>query len=192
MTNVKYFIKNTSAFICILFQIFSATAAQSSPYETRDLGDSPRIIGGTLAPINTYPWFAKALTSTNNWDGCGGSLVAPEFVLTAAHCLPKNTVAKYQIGAFCDQADNCGQVSQIVNIQTKYSHPNYNKNTDEYDFALIKLASRVTVTNPVKMDQGTISPNYPAGKRLKDYCRNSTTGTETTHHIRIHIIPYVG
>jgi len=32
------------------------------------------------------------------------------------------------------------------------------------DFALIKLASRVTVTNPVKMDQGTISPNYPAGK----------------------------
>ena len=133
-----------------------------APHETRDLGGT-RIVGGTVAPLNAYPWFAKALTSSNSWGGCGGTLVTPEYVLTAAHCI-SNSLAKYHIGAYCNQAGNCGQASQIVNIATKYVHERYNDATMEYDFALIKLASRVTVTSPVKMDQGTVSPNYPAGE----------------------------
>jgi len=126
-----------------------------------------RIIGGTLAPVNSYPWFAQALKSNNGWAGCGGSLVTPEYVLTAAHCFddPKVVTAKYRIGAFCNFSGNCGQVSQTVNVAKKYVHEGYNSVTANNDFALMKLASRVTVTNPVKMDQGTISPNYPSGYR---------------------------
>ena len=76
----------------------------------------------------------------------------------------RTSLAKYQIGAYCNQAGNCGQSSQIVNVAAKFMHGGYNSNTIANDFALIKLASRVTVTNPVNMDQGTISPNYPSGE----------------------------
>jgi secreted trypsin-like serine protease len=139
---------------------------EPSLLEARNLAGTPRIIGGSIPPINTYPWFAKALTSTGAWQGCGGTLVTPEFVLTAAHCI-SSSLAKYQIGAYCNQAGNCGQASQIVNVAAKYVHNLYKSRTNVNDFALVKLASRVNVTNPVpNLDQGTVSPNYPSGKML--------------------------
>jgi len=158
------------AFLCVLLftrtygsETSSAVEDKPSPLEGRNLAATPLIIGGSIPPVNTYPWFAQALTSTSAWDGCGGSLVTPEFVLTAAHCM-SNTLAKYKIGAYCNQAGNCGQASQIVNVAAKYVHESYNSNTMDNDFALVKLATRVTVIAPVKMDQGTVSPNYPLGE----------------------------
>ena len=51
-------------------------------------GRNSRIINGVNVPNNSYPWFVKMLRSDgrNHW-GCGAMLVAPEYVLTAAHCV---------------------------------------------------------------------------------------------------------
>ena len=38
-----------------------------------------KIVGGSPAAKNAFPWFVQG-------DGCGGSLVAKDIVLTAAHC----------------------------------------------------------------------------------------------------------
>merc|ERR1719186_905835 len=51
-------------------------------------GPDPKIVGGTDATMNEYPWIAHLLV-TYAGDGsynCGGSLIASQWILTAEHC----------------------------------------------------------------------------------------------------------
>ena len=48
---------------------------------------NPEIVGGGLADEGEYPWQVRLHFGRNNECGCGGTLVSPEWVVTAAHCL---------------------------------------------------------------------------------------------------------
>ena len=80
-------------------------------------------------------------------------LVAKEYVLTAAHCVTSsdaNSLA-VQIGAVCpNSSNNCNQPIQQINAVSVLRHPQYNDNTVNNDFALIRLASAANA-EPVPM-----------------------------------------
>ena len=47
-----------------------------------------RVIAGKTAVRGSWPW--QILLSFNNFPMCGGSLISPNWVVTAAHCVSGN------------------------------------------------------------------------------------------------------
>lgn len=50
----------------------------------RGRADVNRIVGGYDVGYYKYPWFASLMIQ--GFVNCGGTLIAPKFVVTAAHC----------------------------------------------------------------------------------------------------------
>jgi len=61
--------------ICILLSQWILLPIQARPFEDR-------IVNGLDAPEGRFPWFVRLVGS----ELCGGSLIASDIVLTAAHC----------------------------------------------------------------------------------------------------------
>ena len=127
---------------------------------------TPKIIGGSNAPRNAYPWYAKGLdTYDGSWWGCGGTLVAPEFVLTAAHCDFGAFYSGFEIGALCEDVNNCGQRSEVIRAIAVFDHPYWSSYDIDYDYSLVQLESQSTI-DPVPMDQGNVSTSYFGGRSI--------------------------
>lgn len=93
------------------------------------------IVVGTPA-TRDYPFMA-ALFDDGTWI-CGSSLVAPDTILTAAHCVEgaKASAISFEIGGnpIGDPANEQRQASSIT------VHPNWDSDTSRYDVAIVKLS----------------------------------------------------
>ena len=131
------------------------------------------IVGGQDATIADAPWQVALITAsaTTEYDGqfCGGSLIATQWVVTAAHCVFENgkVSAPSSIKILAGQATLLQNANnRAVPISNIYVHPLYSSSADTDDIALIKL------TSPLALVAGSIQkidlPSAPAPTGVSD------------------------
>lgn len=130
------------------------------------LPDSPRIIGGTWASTEEFPWMV-ALADPGRIDRpsgffCGGTLVTPDKVITAAHCVisyrqaPK---AMRVIGGRTDLRFDDGVTRRAIEI---WIHPDFNPANLNADVAVVTL-ERTLPYRPLPFDDPSGADPYRPG-----------------------------
>ena len=111
---------------------------------------TPLVVGGNeVTPENSYPWIASLQYYGVHY--CGGTLIDPEWILTAAHCWVDANGATYPITPQ-DKAvlgehslSNSSGREQEIGFSEVHIHPDFNYLTFENDFALLKLDTQATL-----------------------------------------------
>ncbi|ETP03939.1 hypothetical protein F441_19194 [Phytophthora nicotianae CJ01A1] len=98
-----------------------------------------RIWGGSDGNIDKYPFLAGLRDSFFDETFCAGTLIAPQYILTAGHCIRTNEM---QIIATFGTNDSTGSGSGAaiqVPVIAGFRHPLYKKKEHLYDVGLLKL-----------------------------------------------------
>mmetsp|Transcript_25718 Transcript_25718/g.60910 ORF Transcript_25718/g.60910 Transcript_25718/m.60910 type:complete len:579 (-) Transcript_25718:850-2586(-) len=145
---------------------------------------TPRVIHGTDATFQRYPYMVEVVSPSSL---CGGSLVAPDLVLSAAHCgteMNFANVGRYNRsswhGNYYELGEDGSERRAILDV---YVHPSYDDDSDDfrYDMQLLKLDKNVTAHTYVRLND---DPNIPISEE-------SLSGQESIDGIVIDDRPFV-
>ncbi|XP_032361793.1 ST14 transmembrane serine protease matriptase a [Etheostoma spectabile] len=114
-----------------------------------------RIVGGQDADAGEFPWQVSLHAKGFN-HVCGASLIAPSWLVTAAHCVqddPKTRFSQpgtWEVYLGLHDQQKVGNAVVKRTLKQIIPHPNYNHYTFDNDIALMELSSPVTYSDYIR------------------------------------------
>ncbi|MGY1578524.1 trypsin-like serine protease [Streptomyces sp. MN13] len=167
-----------------------------------------KIIGGTTTTITSAPWMAqlwygddKGTADKSDDVGffCGGAVVAPTKILTAAHCVAGydwNGHGSVITGtAQLPAVDDQGYITDLhggslSGVWRQWHLPSYDSATIDGDIAVLTLPYAVKAT-PIRMTTSGDTASYAAGTSAKVYGwgRTSSTNDDVSETLKTATLP---
>ncbi|MFD7813298.1 trypsin-like serine protease [Streptomyces sp. NPDC059785] len=151
-----------------------------SAKSTESAKKTPFIIGGSTTGISSAPWMVQLAyydSATDEGYFCGGTLVAPNKVLTAAHCVAgldwvnNGAVLAGATGLYDDTTGT------VAGVWRQWNHTNYNADTAKNDVAVLTL-DRPLEQQWLRLAASNDSALYKAGTSATVYGWGVTSGAD--------------
>jgi secreted trypsin-like serine protease len=120
--------------------------------------DTEMIVGGKEAPEGKYPWQVRLYSNMDDTFGfCGGSIIAPQWILTAGHCLMDTEAVVVGYG------NNDRAKTKKIESEKIIVHPDY-IDGKKADLALVKLKTPIPDAKAISfVDAAKEQTLMPAG-----------------------------
>jgi Trypsin len=112
-------------------------------------GPAAAIVGGASFADQAIARHVVIIVGGRNL--CTGVAIAPDLVLTAAHCVP--SAGKYRLVTFE------GRRPEVKDVANVAAHPQFSPRADAPDLALVKLAAPVANLTPVAFSERRVPPS---------------------------------
>ncbi|MCX5386128.1 serine protease [Streptomyces sp. NBC_00083] len=143
------------------------------------------VIGGQQVRISDSPW-AVALSSRDRFGGtragqfCGGAVVSPTTVLTAAHCLRSDVLGMdvsqvRDLKVIAGRTELRSSAGQEIAVKATWVNPGYDPATNAGDMAMLTLSQPLPASYVIPTAAAN-DPGYQAGASATVYGWGDTTG----------------
>ncbi|KAJ8889049.1 hypothetical protein PR048_008543 [Dryococelus australis] len=124
-------------------------------YHMRRSGSDERIVGGQEALEHSFPYQAALFLPVKGGKSfCGGSVIADQWLLTAAHCVDSWSLLRLVSPA--EVVLGAHNIRKVENSQVNLTsgevhvHPGWNRSTLRDDLALIKLSRSIQYNDNIR------------------------------------------